>query len=252
MAAGTTAGMQPLAMSRGAAGSGPRKRTLAAEYREVAGYRFGATITAGTAWAPRRRTTLAPREERSVIPGVHPALLGQSRTHPRGRVGPDTRHSLRQKVAYLPQEGIACRRCRGHAALASERHRAVVEPAMTARAMSPAEPPGSVLPGFVRGWCCKAGAGTLQRGFEDVGYLVATHLRALRPAAVPPRSWRRQVRLLEEHVAAGNQSAVQRWFHAHCPPLMRLIPRRRQRDFARGFIQRAGEPTTVPATGADA
>ena len=84
-----------------------------------------------------------------------------------------------------------------------------------------------------------AKAKTMQRGYRDVGYLIAVRVRAFRPARFNARSWRKQVACLGEHVIQGEAKAIRTWFETHYPALMHLIPERRQREFVAGFIERA-------------
>jgi hypothetical protein len=97
------------------------------------------------------------------------------------------------------------------------------------------------FPGYVRGWCCMAKAKTMQRGYRDVGYLLATRVRAFRPAQFDARSWRKRVTCLEEQVGRDERGAIRMWFMTHYPALMHLIPERRHREFVAGFIERAHE-----------
>ena len=94
------------------------------------------------------------------------------------------------------------------------------------------------FPPYVMGWCCKAREGTMQQGFEDVGYLFATHLGSFRPETIPARLWRRRVRLLREHIETANHTGIRYWFRFHYPLLMNLVPASRYREFARGVIER--------------
>jgi hypothetical protein len=84
-----------------------------------------------------------------------------------------------------------------------------------------------------------AKAKTMQRGYRDVGYLIAVRVRAFRPAQFNARSWRERVACLGEHVIQGETEAIRVWFKTHYPALMHLIPERRQREFVAGFVERA-------------
>ena len=97
------------------------------------------------------------------------------------------------------------------------------------------------VPAYVKGWCCMAREGTMQRGFSDVGYLFVPHVCAFRPAMISRRAWRQRVQMLAEQVETRNQSGVRGWFHTHYPLLMTLIPKRRHREFAQGVIERGTE-----------
>ena len=98
--------------------------------------------------------------------------------------------------------------------------------------------PREGFPGHVRGWCVKAGEGTMKQGYRDVGYLFARHIRRFRPARRSLRGWRRRVTLLGRLALAGNSAAVHGWFKQYYSPLMQLIPQAEQAEFAAGVIER--------------
>ena len=97
------------------------------------------------------------------------------------------------------------------------------------------------LPGYVRGWCYMAKNRTMQRGYRDVGYLMAVRVEEFRPAQFTTRLWRREVALLNQHVEQNDRAAIRMWFQNHYPALMHLIPERRHREFVAGFIERMQE-----------
>ena len=101
------------------------------------------------------------------------------------------------------------------------------------------------FPSYVRGWCCMAKSGTMQRGYRDVGYLLAVRLREFRPALFSIRLWRQQVVFLEEHVERNERGAVRAWFKTYYPALMHMIPARRHGEFVAGFIERLHEENHV-------
>ena len=79
-------------------------------------------------------------------------------------------------------------------------------------------------PGYVRGWCAKAREHTLQRGYRDVGYLLASNLRAFRPERFAPGTWAQRLGRLRRLLRKADESAVMEWFAETYPQLMRLIP----------------------------
>jgi len=81
----------------------------------------------------------------------------------------------------------------------------------------------------------------MQRGYRDVGYLLAERIAEFRPAQFNARLWRRLVTCLSGHVRRNEKAAVGAWFKAHYPALMHLIPDRRHREFVAGFIERSEE-----------
>ena len=56
------------------------------------------------------------------------------------------------------------------------------------------------FPSYVRGWCCMAKSGSMQRGYRDVGYLLAIRVAEFRPVQFNARLWRRLVTGLSGHV----------------------------------------------------
>lgn len=84
---------------------------------------------------------------------------------------------------------------------------------------------------------------TMQRGYRDVGYLFAPHIRAFRPAQYDARSWRKHVTLLDEHVSNNEKGEIRLWFKTHYPALMHLIPERRHCEFVIGYVERVREDT---------
>ena len=89
-------------------------------------------------------------------------------------------------------------------------------------------------PGYVKGWCCKAGDRSLQRGYRDVGYLLASKLRRFRPEHIAPRSWAEQMSRLRRLLRAADESAALEWFTENYPRLMKLIPAGDHADFVAG------------------
>lgn len=95
-------------------------------------------------------------------------------------------------------------------------------------------------PAYVKGWCCKAGDRTLQRGYRDVGYLLAARLRAFRPERVTPRRWAWMLGRLRRLLKAADDTAAVEWFADAYPHLMALIPVGDHRDFVAGVRERRG------------
>ncbi len=61
--------------------------------------------------------------------------------------------------------------------------------------------PPEGFPGHVRGWCVKAGEGTMKQGYRDVGYLFAPHVHDFRPSVSAHQS----------HVFRGADGNGSRW-----------------------------------------
>ena len=93
-------------------------------------------------------------------------------------------------------------------------------------------------PAYVRGWCCKARDRTLQRGYRDVGYLLAPRLRSFRPDRFGPRTWARQLGRLRGFLHAADEAAALAWFAEVYPQLMALIPVGEQPQFMAGVWER--------------
>jgi|APCry1669189000_1035189.scaffolds.fasta_scaffold76143_2 hypothetical protein len=100
-------------------------------------------------------------------------------------------------------------------------------------------------PGFVRGWCCKARERTLQRGYRDVGYLLAAKLRRFRPPGFCTAAWTRQVHRLHRLLRAGDDPAAVSWFKETYPVLMTLVPTVQQRQFLAGARERIGTRSRI-------
>jgi len=82
---------------------------------------------------------------------------------------------------------------------------------------------------------------SMQRGYRDVGYLLAPRVKEFRPAHISVRSWLRQVRELAEHIHANDRAAVGGWVKKHYPALMQLVPQRRRKELVLGLVERARE-----------
>ena len=93
------------------------------------------------------------------------------------------------------------------------------------------------IPGYVFCWCCKANARTMQRGYRDVGYLMAPHLRDFRPPTVARSVWGDTVCRLREFCLTGNAVAVMDWCRTRYPGLLAIIPQERQGEFVAGVIE---------------
>lgn len=93
-------------------------------------------------------------------------------------------------------------------------------------------------PGYVKGWCCKARERTLQRGYRDVGYLLAPKLKTFRPARFSPRTWGRQLDRLRRLLQAADEAAALGWFVEIYPQLMAVIPLGDRPQFLAGVRER--------------
>jgi hypothetical protein len=83
------------------------------------------------------------------------------------------------------------------------------------------------FPSYVRGWVCMANKKTMQRGYRDVGYLLALKIKDFRPAHIGVRSWFKQVAVLGEHIEANDKVAVKSWVYEHYLALVHVMPERR-------------------------
>jgi len=93
-------------------------------------------------------------------------------------------------------------------------------------------------PSYVKGWCCKARDRTLQRGYRDVGYLLAPKLWSFRPERFGPRMWSRQLGRLRRLLQAADEAAAVAWFAEIYPQLMAVIPVSDQPQFVAGVRER--------------
>lgn len=80
---------------------------------------------------------------------------------------------------------------------------------------------------------------TMQRGYRDVGYLLAPRVKQFRPAHISVRSWFKQVAVLGEHIEANDKTAVKNWIREHYPALIQLVPERRRSELVLGLLERA-------------
>ena len=87
----------------------------------------------------------------------------------------------------------------------------------------------------------------MQRGYRDVGYLLAPHVGDFRPTAVTSGVWGEAVSRLQEFCLSGNAVAVMDWCREAYPSLLALIPRPRHGDFVAGVIEGLLRPTGVSA-----
>ncbi len=81
----------------------------------------------------------------------------------------------------------------------------------------------------------------MQRGYRDVGYLLAPKVKAFRPAHIGVRSWFKQVAILGKHIEANDKAAVKSWVREHYPALIQLMPERRHGEFVSGLVERVQE-----------
>lgn len=95
-------------------------------------------------------------------------------------------------------------------------------------------------PAYVKGWCCKARDQTLQRGYRDVGYLLAPKLKVFRPERFAPRAWARQLGRLRSLLRAADEAAALGWFAEIYPQLLAVIPVGDRPQFVAGLRERQG------------
>jgi hypothetical protein len=102
-------------------------------------------------------------------------------------------------------------------------------------------------PPFVRGWLCLARSGRMQRGYRDVGYLLARRLRRLRPRWLGRRAWRYHLETLRECLARRDADLAMQWFSATYPGLVGLIPTEARPDFVAGVEELGRQECGRPA-----
>lgn len=94
------------------------------------------------------------------------------------------------------------------------------------------------LPGYVFGWCCKAEAKTMQRGYRDVGYLLIQRSRNFRPSNMPKSVWQERLRTLVASCRGNDAKHVWAWCMNHYPTLACRIPKEQRNDFVAGMVER--------------
>lgn len=92
-------------------------------------------------------------------------------------------------------------------------------------------------PRYVCGWCGMAKDNRMQRGYRDVGYLLAPRIKNFRPRQWSERKWLARLDVLMSYTARSQHEKVMQWCSAHYPALVALIPKRQQRRFSAGLIE---------------
>ncbi len=101
-------------------------------------------------------------------------------------------------------------------------------------------------PNYVRAWCRKAEVGTIQRGYRDVGYLLAPHIRDCQPLKATGVAWQNAVSRLQEFCLSGNAQEVLAWCREAYPGLLKTIPRSQHGEFVAGIIEGVWEDAACP------
>ena len=91
-------------------------------------------------------------------------------------------------------------------------------------------------PNYVRAWCRKAEVGTMQRGYRDVGYLLAPHVGEFRPHKAAAATWQHAVSRLQGFCLSGNADQVLAWCREIYPGLLKTIPFSQHGEFVAGLI----------------
>lgn len=94
------------------------------------------------------------------------------------------------------------------------------------------------VPGYVFGWCCKAEAQTMQRGYRDVGYLLLQRARNFRPPQITEHVWQERLVDLLDLCRANHAAHVWEWCLWNFPTLAQRVPRERRDDFVAGMVER--------------
>ena len=90
-------------------------------------------------------------------------------------------------------------------------------------------------PPYVRGWFALAHAGSMQRGFRDVGYLLARRLESFRPEWLDAGGWQEHLATLRQHLERRDQWGAALWFGVTYPGLACLIPASKREQFIAGL-----------------
>lgn len=80
----------------------------------------------------------------------------------------------------------------------------------------------------------------MQRGYRDVGYLLAPHVHEFRPPKATGVAWHNLVSRLQECCLSENAQEVLRWCGEAYPGLLTIIPRSQHGDFVAGMIEGLG------------
>lgn len=107
--------------------------------------------------------------------------------------------------------------------------------AMHVRRFSSSRPGVEGYPPCVRGWFCLARSGRMQRGYRDVGYLLARRLRRFRPSWLDRDAWRLHLETLRESLMQQDDAPAMHWLAATYPGLVALIPADERREFVAGM-----------------
>lgn len=96
-------------------------------------------------------------------------------------------------------------------------------------------------PNYVRAWCCKAAEKTMQRGYRDVGYLLAPHVLDFQPPAFTAPRWGMAVSRLRDLCVAGDGTGVMEWCTRAYPSLVQIVPEKSRKEFVAGMMERTCE-----------
>ena len=78
----------------------------------------------------------------------------------------------------------------------------------------------------------------MQRGYRDVGYLLAGRLRGFRPAWLDACRWRGHLDTLLQSLAGRHERHVWDWLAITYPGLARLVPVDQRQHFVAGMRER--------------
>ncbi len=97
----------------------------------------------------------------------------------------------------------------------------------------------SGVPSFFRACCHEASVGT-QHTYAHPGYQLALHLYSQQPSDLGEDEWANEIKRLCDFLDAGNAEGAWNWFCEHFPKCMKLVPKRRLKQFVTG-VSRAYE-----------
>lgn len=96
-------------------------------------------------------------------------------------------------------------------------------------------------PPYVLGWFRKAHAGTMRRGYRDVGYLITRRLHRFRPSWLRAREWRCHLETLRRSLDRYDELAAFKWLAATYPDFVAMIPADQRGHFLAGIREGQGD-----------
>jgi hypothetical protein len=116
---------------------------------------------------------------------------------------------------------------------------------MAAARFSCSRPGVDGYPPYVRGWFRLAQAGSMQRGYRDVGYLLGQKLRQFRPSWLGVEAWGSHLNTLWGILERQDQRTGMAWLASTYPGLVDLLPAEEQQGFFAGMNELGSGKATL-------